>query len=157
MKTFIKFKSIIILTLMILTGVVLFIILYQNPTVGNNDFHLEYEIANSNINIDNLRNRKVNETKFTFTKNIYLNEVNQTKLIIHSIDFIEGVEKIIFIKMNAGTGRDKKIKEPFVEYRNQNGEYRNFLIEYDKDSIKVFNKSEFNKSLYFKGSKENCI
>lgn len=123
--------------------------MYLNPTVYNKDFDLMYRISNSDKNFHDERNKNINANLFTFNNSTYFNDLTKTKLIIHSLDIIDGNERIIFIKEFKGS--TSITKQPLLEYRNKNGIFANFDIRYNGDSIIIYDKTALNAGIYFQG------
>lgn len=152
MKT-LKSKFFLSFIFIVIVFFTLVVYAFQNPSVGSNDFYLEYRIANSEKPFYEDRNMSIDKSFYTFNNAFYIDNVSYTKLTIHSLDFINGKERIIFVIENIK--RDSIFKHAFIDYKNKNDEFLNFDIIYKKDSIFIFNKYNGAKDLYFKGEKQS--
>ena len=79
----------------ILIGV--FIYWYLNPSIEDKDFHLQYLLSDPNKDFYKERNLNISKEKYTYNNEIYSNNIERYKIIIHSIDFTEYGEKILII------------------------------------------------------------
>ncbi len=144
-------KSGIIIMLFIVTGVTLY--WWNNPSIDNKDFHLEYEVSNNNMDFYSARNKKIGKDKFTYNDQRYCNEIDEYKLVIHSLDFENNIEKIIIVIEYL----DENIKHRTanVTYKNKDGKFSPIQIKNKKDSIFVIQNLEYlehpSRNIIFEG------
>ena len=141
-------KYILTLPFILIGGI--FIYWYLNPSIDNEDFHLEYLLSNRDKNFYEFRNRNINQEKFTYNNEMYSNNIEGYKLIIFSIDFTKFGEKILIITDSF----DKKTRNVNLTYKDKNGIYSPLEIVKNNDSILIYQISEdpkIDKHLLFKG------
>lgn len=128
----------------------IFIYWYLNPSIDNEDFHLQYLLADRDKNFYEFRNRNVNQEKFTYNNEMYSNKIEGYKLIIHSIDFTKLGEKILIVTDYF----DKETRNVNLTYKDKNDIYSLLEISKDNDSILIYQISKdpkIDKHLLFKG------
>jgi len=143
-------KYILVLPFILIIGI--FIYWYLNPSIDNEDFHLQYLLSDPNTNFYEIRNRNISTEKFTYNNEIYSNNTEGYKLIIHSIDFTKLGEKILIVTDYF----DKKTRITNLTYKSKNGTYNPVEIFRDNDSIFIYQLSEdpkIDKHLMFKGNR----
>lgn len=141
-------KYILTLPFILIGGI--FIYLYLNPSIDNEDFHLEYLLSNRDKNFYEFRNRNINQEKFTYNNEMYSNNIEGYKLIIFSIDFTKFGEKILIVIDYF----DKETRNVNLTYKDKNGIYSPLEIVKNNDSILIYQISEdpkIDKHLLFKG------
>ena len=144
-KSWLKY---ILLLPFILIG--LFIYSFLNPTIENEDFHLQYLLSDPNKDFYKERNNDISEEKYTFNNEIYSNNIEKYKIIIHSIDFTEYGEKILII--TDYFDENKRIAN--LTYKNKEGIYSPEEITKSNDSVFIYQLLEIpniHKKLIYKG------
>ncbi|WDF46456.1 hypothetical protein PQ459_16330 [Chryseobacterium sp. KACC 21268] len=147
-KKYTKYVSVIILLMII--GLIVYS--YYNPNIDDKDFDLEFRISNGEKDFYKQRNKKIETRKFTYNDERYFNYVDNYELIIHSLDIIEGKEKIIILKDSIDTNDDFKIAN--ITYKDKAGKYLPIKIEHKNDSIFIIQIGNEN-NLMFKGVSSN--
>lgn len=123
---------------------------YCNPSVDDEDFHLHYILSDKNVDFYKERNTAIGEEKYTYNNQIYGNDREGYRLIIHSIDFNAAGEKILI--MTDYLSEEKRVAN--LTYKNQRGVYAPIDIKTKDDSIYVYQKTGFSQTkakLLFKG------
>lgn len=141
---------ILILPIIIIIGI--FTYWYLNPSIGNEDFHLQYILSDPKEDFYKIRNDDISKEKYTFNNQIYNNDIERYKLIVHSIDFTKYGEKILIVTDYF----DKKERLVNLTYKNKESGYSPVEILRNKDSIfiyQLFDDQTKNKNLIFKGLK----
>ena len=141
-------KYILVLPFILIGGI--FIYWYLNPSIDNEDFHLQYLLSDRDKNFYEFRNQNINQEKFTYNNEIYSNNIEGYKLIIYSIDFTKFGEKILIITDSF----DRKTRNVNLTYKDKNGIYSPLEIVKNNDSILINQISEdpkIDKHLVFKG------
>lgn len=141
-------KYILVLPFILIVGI--FIYWYLNPSIDNEDFHLQYLLSDGDKNFYEFRNQNINQEKFTYNNEMYSNNIEGYKLIIYSIDFTKFGEKILIITDSF----DKKTRNVNLTYKDKNGIYSPLEIVKNNDSILINQISEdpkIDKHLVFKG------
>jgi len=140
-------KYILILS-SILIGV--FIFWYINPSIEDEDFHLQYVLSDPNKDFYKERNINLSKEKYTYNNEVYSNNIEGYKLIIHSIDFTEFGEKILII--TDYFDENKRIAN--LTYKNKNGIYTPVEITRSIDSVFIYQILEIpniHKHILYKG------
>lgn len=140
-------KYILILPCMLIG---IFIYWYLNPTIENQDFHLQYLLSDPNKNFYKERNSNFSKEKYTYNNEIYSNDIEKYKLTIHSIDFTEFGEKILIVTDYF----DKNMREVNLTYKNKEGIYTPVEIIKSNDTIFIYQLLEIpniHKNLIYKG------
>jgi len=143
-------KYILVLPFILIIGI--FIYWYLNPSIDNEDFHLQYLLSDPNTNFYEIRNQNISTRKFTYNNEIYSNNTEGYKLTIHSIDFTKLGEKILIVTDYF----DKKTRITNLTYKSKNGTYNPIEIFRNNDSIFIYQLSEdpkIDKHLMFKGNR----
>lgn len=143
-------KYILTLPFILISG--MFIYWYLNPSIDNEDFHLQYLLSDSNKNFYEVRNQNISKEKFTYNNEVYSNNIEGYKIIIHSIDFTKLGEKILIITDYL----DKKTRNANLTYKSKSGTYNMVEIFRNNDSIFIYQLSEdpkIDKHLLFKGNR----
>lgn len=143
-------KYILVLPFILIIGI--FIYWYLNPSIDNEDFHLQYLLSDPNTNFYEIRNQNISTRKFTYNNEIYSNNTEGYKLTIHSIDFTKLGEKILIVTDYF----DKKTRITNLTYKSKNGTYKPVEIFRSNDSIFIYQLSEdpkIDKHLMFKGNR----
>ena len=139
-----------ILTLPFILIGVMFFYWYLNPSIDNEDFHLQYLLSDRDKNFYEFRNQHINQEKFTYNNEMYSNKIEGYKLIIHSIDFTKFGEKILIVTDYF----DIETRTVNLIYKDKNNIYSPLEIFRDNDSIFIYQLSEdtkVDKHLVFKG------
>lgn len=110
-------KYILVLQFILIIGI--FIYWYLNPSIDNEDFHLQYLLSDPNTNFYEIRNQNISTEKFTYNNEIYSNNTEGYKLTIHSIDFTKLGEKILIVTDYF----DKKTRNVNLTYKSKYGTY----------------------------------
>ena len=148
-KKYIKYGLLIVLLIIIS----LFVYWYYNPTIDNKDFDLEFRVSNEGKDFYKERNKKIEMRKFTFNDERYFNDVDKYELIIHSLDIIEGKEKIIIVCDSLKTNKNFKIAN--ITYKDETSEYFPLKIEHINDSIFIIQQIGVENNIIFKGKKRS--
>lgn len=133
-KKYTKYGLLVVLSLIIS----LFVYWYYNPTIDNKDFDLEFRVSNEGKDFYKERNKKIEIKKFTFNGERYLNDVDKYELIIHSLEVIEGKEKIIIVCDSLKKSNDFKIAN--ITYKDETSKYFPLKIEQKKTLYLLFSK-----------------
>lgn len=144
-KTFLKY---VLILPFILIGI--FIYWYLNPTIEDQDFHLQYLLSDPDKDFYDERNPSFRNEKYTYNNEIYSNDIEKYRLTIHSLDFTEFGEKILIITDNF----DKNIRDVNLTYRNKKGIYTPVEIKKSNDTIFIYQLLEIpkiHKKLIYKG------
>lgn len=136
---------IVIFSFLILLVLFFTLILYCNPSIADEDFDLEYKVLNNEKTY--FKDRNENIQNFNFNNEFYCNYVNDYKLIIHSLDVINGKERVLFLLERI---QQKKIESVQIDYYLDNQKFLNYKIKLLGDSIYVRNKDG---EIFFKGKK----
>jgi hypothetical protein len=147
-KKYIKYS--LLLVLFMITS--LFVYWYFNPSVDNEDFDLEFRVSNEGTDFYKERNKKIEKRKFTYNDERYTNDIDKYELTIHSLDIINGKEKIIIVCDSLKT--NSNFKTANITYRNQAGIYLPLKIEHKNDSIFIIQIGAENNLIY-KGKRRN--
>lgn len=145
-----KIKYSIAIVIIIITSIITY--WYFNPTISNKDFHLEYEVSNSNENFYNARDTNVSEEKYTFNNEIYYNKVSKYRLTLYSLDFSNKGERIIIVT-DYSYGKNKRVAN--ITYKDRLGNFSPIIIHKDKDSVFIIQNLEnvSNNNIIFEGKK----
>ncbi len=128
----------------------IFIYWYLNPTIEDQDFHLQSLLSDPNKNFYKERNQSFNKEKYTYNNEIYSNNIEKYKLTIHSLEFTEFGEKILIVTDYF----DKNIREVNLTYKNKKRIYTPVEIIKSNDTIFIYQLLEIpniHKKLIFKG------
>lgn len=126
-------KYIVGIILIMITSLIIY--WYYNPSINNQDFHLEYQVANSNENFYDARNTNINEEKYSYNNKIYFNEKNKYKITIHSLDITNKGERIIIVTDFLDGKTDKRIAN--ITYKGKLGVFSPLIIKQSKDSVYI--------------------
>lgn len=132
----------------------IFIYWYLNPTIEDQDFHLQSLLSDPNKNFYKERNQSFNKEKYTYNNEIYSNNIEKYKLTIHSLDFTEFGEKILIVTDYF----DKNIREVNLTYKNKKRIYTPVEIIKSNDTIFIYQLLEIpniHKNLIYKGYRIN--
>lgn len=146
-KTYLKY---ILIISCLLIGI--FFYWYLNPTNEDQDFHLQYLLSDPNNNFYKERNSNFSKEKYTYNNEIYSNDIEKYKLIIHSIDFTEFGEKVLIITDYF----DNNLREVNLTYINKKGIYTPIEIIKSNDTIYIYQLLDIpnnHKNLIYKGYK----
>lgn len=146
-------KYIIVIGVLIFIGVSIY--WFYNPTIYHKDFDLEFRVSNKGKNFYKERNKKIEKQKFTFNDERYINDSDKYELIIHSLDIIEGKEKIIIVCDKLSN--DSRIAN--ITYKDETSKYYPIKIEHKEDSIFIIQNLEdkYENKIIFKGKKIRTI
>lgn len=133
----------------IITGLLVY--WYYNPSVDNRDFDLEFRVSNENKNFHKERNKKIDPKNFTYNNEKYINDVDKYELTIHSLDIINGNERIIIVMDSLDKKHDFKVAN--ITYKDKNGKNSSPIIEHRNDSVFIFQNILNETNLLFKGKK----
>lgn len=142
----------IVVILTVLISLVILMVL--NPHVSDKDFDLMYRIGTGEKTYKDGRNEDINTIDFSFNDQTYLNLVNKTKLIIHSLDIVEGnQERVIFDVQDI---QKNKSLNTNIEYMDRKDNcFSNVEIQFKNDSVYVWTGLSSNDkndiALFFKG------
>ncbi|OJX31252.1 MAG: hypothetical protein BGO86_05025 [Chryseobacterium sp. 36-9] len=146
-KKNIKYSLLVVLLMII--GIIVY--WYYNPTVDDRDFDLEFRVSNEGKDFYKERNKKIERTKFTYNGEKYFNDLDKYELIIYSLDFIKGKEKIIIVYNSLKMNNDFKVAN--ITYRDKAGKYFPLKIEHKNDSIFIIQQIGTENNLIYKGKK----
>jgi hypothetical protein len=88
----------------------MFVYWYRHPTIGNKDFHLEYEVANYKQDFHNLRNKKINVEEYAYTNDTYYSHDENYKITLHSLEITDNRERIIIVTDYLGGKNNKELQ-----------------------------------------------
>lgn len=137
---------IVLLFFILIISFILF--LYCNPSIKDEDFDLEYKVLNNKKTYFEDRNNKIKIDDYNFNEILYCNYINGDKIIIHSLDIINGKERVIFLLEQM---KKKEIIAVSIDYY-YNNKFLNYQVNFLNDSIYVWDRE---KVLFFKGVR--CI
>ena len=123
---------------------------YLNPTIYDEDFDLQYTLSDKKNDFYKERNNDISKEKYTYNNEIYINNIERYKIIVHSIDYTEKGEKILIITDKF----DDNIRYVNLAYKNNNEMYTQNEIIKSKDSIFIYQlcDNQFSpRNLVFKG------
>jgi hypothetical protein len=148
-KKNIKYTAAIILLML----VSIIIYWYFNPTIDNEDFHLQYEVANYDKDFYSLRNKKINAKEYTYNNETYFSSVEKYKLTLHSLDITNNTEKIIIVTDYLDGKKNKRIAN--ITYKDKSGNFSPIIIKHEGDSVFIIQSLEgiSTDNIMFKGQK----
>lgn len=147
-----KYIILLVFILVLMIAGSLIIYWYCNPNIKNTDFHLEYQIAKSEINFHNARDKDIEKNKYSYNDDIYYNKIQNYRLTIHSLEYTEKGEKIVIITdyLDHKTPRSANIT-----YKKEFGDFDPIIIKKNKDSIFIIQKLDNfpEDNIMYKGQK----
>src|SRR5690606_17767820 len=120
-----KKKIILYFIIIIIFFVSVISYMYFNPAIDNRDFDIEFKISSGEKDYSKFRNQNYSINEYSFNNQIFCNDFDDTKFIIHSIDREEdGKEKVIFVV----SSRSEKNPIALVDYIDSLNNFRIFRI-----------------------------